>query len=332
MRTGDFLKKCALTSLCECIDVTGVACEIQTNGESILQAARACFSPWEGSFGAPELSIRFWVDPDGKTQAPWPKPYFRGSGHLIFGGFDSENSLLIDLLRRRVLGRFSAAFAADIPYWKSVVFPRILTAVGSSIGLTELHCGCVSRDGFGLVLAGEAGAGKSTTTLALVQAGFSFVSEDWTYFSLRHGRLFAWGLPTGVKLLPDAIAHFDQLKKFETVVTLNGELAYRVDPVGDFGLRREHSCKPASLIFLERQRTDGCEISEMGFAEAEARLQSNLMAASPQARSLQLETIRKVVEQGCWRLRFGESPAKVALALQEFHAKQGNALAPTPRH
>jgi hypothetical protein len=318
MSTADFLKKEAKTPFCEMFLVAGVVCRIQTNSESILAAARDSFLPLKSSQPVVELHLRLWVDPEGTTQPPWPKPYFRGLRNLVFGGFDSQSSVMVDLTSRRIMGRFSPRLAADSTYWRRVIFPRLITAVGSSIGVTELHCGCVAWNGDGLLLFGAPGAGKSTLTLALARLGFALVSEDWTYFSQQRNQLLSWGLPTGVKLLPDALRHFPELSRFQPGITLNGEEAYQIDPERDFGVSRARSCQPRWLIFLDRGEASRYSLGKISAAEAESRLSADLLAQTPEVRVSQLETIKKLVGPGCWRLRYGGAVQPVAASLARF--------------
>jgi len=318
MSTADFLKKGAETPFREMFLVAGGVCEIQTNSESILAAARDSFVPLKSPQPTIELHLRLWVDPEGTTQPPWPKPYFRGLEHLIFGGFDSQSSVVVDLASRRIIGRFSPRLAADSTYWRRVIFPRLITAVGPAIGVTELHCGCVAWNGYGLVLFGAPGAGKSTLTWALAHLGFALVSEDWTYFSRQGDLLLSWGLPTGVKLLPDAVRHFPELSRFQPAITLNGEAAYQIDPERDFGVLRIPSCQPRWLIFLDRGEESRFNLEAISSAEAESRLSKDLLAQPPEVRASQIETVKKLIGSGCWRLRYGGAVQPVAAALARF--------------
>jgi hypothetical protein len=209
MSAGDFLCKDAATPLCEHYTAAGAVCSLSTNWEPILEAARHSFLPIETAPVSVDLSVRFWVDQANSTQPPWPKPYVRGLDHLVFAGFDSGSSMLADLRTRRVIGRFSGGIAADQGYWKTVVFPILLTIVGASVGVAELHCSCVSKKQNGLLLVGPGRSGKSTLAVALAQAGFGFLSDDRTFCSWRKGELLAWGLATTLKLRSDAGEYFE---------------------------------------------------------------------------------------------------------------------------
>lgn len=233
--------------------VTGAHCVVSTNSQAILEAAQSFFRQAAEPLSPPTLSLRFWVDPTAQSSPPWPQPFFRGLGHLAYAGFDSENSLLLDLRRRSVLGRFSPAMAQDADYWQRVIFPTVVGLASDALGVTVIHSACVERNGAGLLLAGESGAGKSTLSLAMAQCGFAFLSDDRTYLSHAGGQLIAWGLITPLKLLPHAAKYFPELRSREPGVSLNGERAYEVDPEQVFGVRRSLRCEPRWLVFLERQ-------------------------------------------------------------------------------
>ncbi|MGH9353243.1 MAG: hypothetical protein ACRD2G_13970, partial [Terriglobia bacterium] len=240
-----------------------------------------------------------------------------GLDHLVFAGFDCENSLLIDLRRRRAIGRFSPDMAADQPYWDTVIFPSVLSVLGAKAGITGLHCGCVVRNGRGLLLHGRSGSGKSTLTLAFLRQGYEFLSDDWTYFSRSDGRLRAWGLATRLKLLPDAAEFHPELKGFELGVSLNGERAYEIDPTLLSGRGRARFCDPLALIFLERQAADGFRLTKVPAPEASKRLEEDLLADSAWLLSRQLRTIESLVERGCWLLRYGGDPLSAAQNLAD---------------
>ena len=193
MGSGDFTRTAAETPLQAHYLVAGVKAAIATNSESILAAAGDCFHPVEQSAKEPQFRLRFWIDPRSSSTPPWPKPHFRGLDHLIYGGFDAQNSFLVDLRTRSVFGRFSPAMGSEPSFWKSRIFPAMTSILAASVGIVELHCGCVARDGQGILLAGRSGSGKSTLALAFAQAGFAYLSDNTTDSSRSGGNLSAVG-------------------------------------------------------------------------------------------------------------------------------------------
>jgi len=172
-----------------------------------------------------------------------------------------------------------------------------------------------------LILGGDAGAGKSTLAVTLALKNFAFLSDDWTYFSQSGSRAQAWGLPTPVKLLPDAIKYFPQLTDAQIAPSLNGELAYEVDPVEMFGVDRSLFCEPKWLVFVERTEDTGTLFKRISSDDAFRRFAEELEelpADISSMRKQQLQTIRALVNRECWVLQHRLPPSAVAERLAEF--------------
>ncbi|HXO30969.1 MAG TPA: hypothetical protein VN901_01305 [Candidatus Acidoferrales bacterium] len=333
MSAGDFLCQDAATPLLEHYTVAGAVCSFSTNCEAILEAARESFLPVGTPPLAVDFSVRFWVDHTHSAQPPWPKPYVRGLNHLVFAGFDSGSSMLADPRTRRVIGRFSASMAADHSYWKTVIFPILLTTIGASVGIAELHCSCVANKQGGLLLVGPGRSGKSTLAVALAQAGFAFLSDDRTFCSWRNGKLSAWGLATTLKLRGDAQAHFRELQSKRPTDLQNGEPSFRLEPQSGLGLERARRCEPRLLVFLERSESPMFSLTDMSSEEATARLEADLVAELPEAAAMQAKVIARLTELPCRRLQYGGQPQEVAkeLALHFDDCGPGNGKLSTKR-
>jgi hypothetical protein len=315
MSAGDFLCKDAATPLCEHYTAAGAVCSFSTNCAALLEAARESFLPLEALPVSVDFSIRFWVDSTNPAQPPWPKPYVRGLNHLVFAGFDSGSSMLADLRTRRVIGRFSAGIASDRSYWKAVIFPILLTVVGASVGVAELHCSCVAKQQNGLLLVGPGRSGKSTLAVALAQSGFGFLSDDRTFCSWREGRLLACGLANTLKLRREAGKYFKELEDKEPADVVNGERVFRLEPKVGLGLEHVRNCAPRLIVFLERSESPAFCLTSMSPTEAATRLEEDLMAELPDAAGTQMEVIGKLAELPCRLLRYGGKPQDVAREL-----------------
>ena len=321
MSPCDFLHKDAQTPLSEHYTVAGAVCHLSTNSRDLLEAAYGSFLPVERTPLSVDFSVRLWVDPSDVTQPPWPKPYVRGLDHLVFAGFSAGSSLVADLRRRRVIGRCSPAMAADATYWKRVIFPMVLTIVGPSVGIAELHCACVTNDQGGVFLVGPSGSGKSTLALALAKIGFGLLSDDRTFCSLKNGEVLGWGLQTRIKLRPETAIWFQELRTEQLTDSHGGEPAFWLDPEG-LNLKRARFCRPSSLIFLERQQAPQFSISRMSSVEALGRLNTDLTTELPDAVARRSEAVARLVEFPCWLLRSGGDPHTVARNILQHVARQ----------
>ena len=311
MRSPDFLHKNAETELCEDYLAAGAVCRFSTNSVRVLDAARETFLPVQRPRTA-DFSVRFWVDERDLSQPPWPTPYVRGLDHLVFAGFDEGSSMLADLRSRRVIGRFSPAMAEDRTYYKTAIFPILMTIVGASIGIAELHCACVAKNQDAVLLVGPSGSGKSTLSLALSQCGFGFVSDDRSFCSVENGIVQVWGLPTRLKLRPEAAGWFQELQDSNLLAGWNGNGDLWLEPEQLNGVRRVRQSRAASVIFLEQGDGFDFRLSPMSSEDAMNRIARDLMAELPDATAKRAETIQRIVELPCWLLQYGGQPQAIA--------------------
>jgi SpoVK/Ycf46/Vps4 family AAA+-type ATPase len=215
----------------------------------------------------------------------------------------------------------SSTNARNPRFWNALFLPVTIGLLGTTLGVVPLHCACLDRNRSGLLVAGEAGAGKSTLTAALAKQGFGVVSDDWTYISKDGEELIAHGLFAPVKLLPDTIRFFPELQNFAPKRTLNGEMAHEIDPVSVFrSVTKAHS-SPKWMLFLQRKAESGCRFGRCSpeyitnFFERNAeKLPPELQHAS-HARS---EIIQSLSRCTSWILETGDGPIQTATAIDEF--------------
>lgn len=300
--------------------VAGSIWDLKSNSPEILQAMQETFDE-VGSERRPDLHLRFHVDSAVGNAPLWSTPYFRALDHLYYATYGPCDSMLIDQSGRRVIGSFSPGLARDLHYWKQTILPVLLGIASVSIGVTPVHCACVVQGGSGLLLGGESGAGKSTLALSLSLNGFSYLSDDCTYLSRTATGIRAWGLPTPVKLLPDAVTYFPQLASLEPILSLNGEWALNVDPTVVLKVDRCLSCDPKWLVFLERNKGSRTVIKPVSSSQAASRLVADLEMMPPiigDQYEYQLETINLLVDRECWVVQHNLQPERLAPLLAEF--------------
>jgi len=315
LKPADFFRRDAQTPLHRRFLAAGAVCAVHTNCEQILEAAHQAFLPLQSDARDTDFSLRLWVDSQSSSQPPWPKPFVRGLDHLVFASFDSDSSMLVDLRKRRVAGRFSPNMGADRNYWQAVIFPMLMSIVAASVGIVELHCACVVKNNTGYLLAGPSRSGKSTLVMALARAGFAFLSDDRTFCSAGKEGLSAWGVVPSVKLRHEAQIWFDELAQREPTDLQDGESILRFDPESQLGLKRAKFCEPGSLIFLDRREGPQFCMQAMSPRDAAQRLDQELMAESPGLMENQRKVIHRLVAIPCWQLRYWGDPGVIASRL-----------------
>jgi len=96
-----------------------------------------------------------------------------GQQWLMWSSFDG--SFLIDVSARTI-----RCFVKDLedPAWLDVFVRRVLPRVAILFGASAIHSAAAAIGGRALLLLGESGAGKSTTSAALGAAGWDVLSDD----------------------------------------------------------------------------------------------------------------------------------------------------------
>jgi hypothetical protein len=259
--------------------------------------------------------VRLWIDDNARSQFPMPKPYVRGLEHLVFAAFDSSSSLLVDLNKKHVMGRFSRDLSLDCGFWKTIFFPILMTVIGGSIGIAELHCSCVVKNNKGLLLLGPSHSGKSTLATALALSGFEFLSDDRAYCALRNGSLQAWGIPNFLKLRPEAQSWFPQLHRAQPMKSIDGEAAFLVQPDLRDEVRAAKHCEPAMLVFLDQQQSDQFRLSKAEPSQVFRAIDSELIADRENSVEQQCKVADRLSRASCWHLIYGGKPQTVAASL-----------------
>jgi hypothetical protein len=247
--------------------------------------------------------------------------HFRGLHHVVTASFGRSNVFVFDILRRTVSACVSEPTARDYRFWKEKLIPITLGVLGSAMGLVPVHCACLELEGDGLLIAGVSGAGKSTLSVALSRGGFNYVSDDWTYLSRLDDGIVAHGTSAPVKLLPDAVEHFQALRERSLQISMNGELAYEVDIGETFGVQAERACVPRWLIVLGRRQQAGAIFTSMASAEARSYVNSSVERLPTQLReavAMREKTIEGIASLPCWHFQYGGTPQFAAKELLEF--------------
>jgi hypothetical protein len=247
--------------------------------------------------------------------------FFRGNGQIVFGFLPPNSFVTFDLLRKRVQAVLSHRAARDDDFWDALLLPITIGVLGMTVGVAPLHCACLDHGGNAALIAGEAGAGKSTLAAALTQRGLALISDDWTYVCREKSGLVAHGISAPIKLLPDTVKFFSELRELTPTVFLNGELAYQVNPSRVLGSAVKTASRPCWIFFLERASNSGCHfvpscpeyIAEF-FEKSAERLPDELIEA--QARRTAI--IQALSACPSWILRTGENPHRTAEAIDHF--------------
>jgi hypothetical protein len=142
------------------------------------------------------------------------------------------------------------AFLEALAYWMPAYTHGYLT----------LHASGIARDGLGVILAGPAGAGKSTLAVAAARRGLEVFADDAVFVRLHGDRLEAWGTPWVQRLLPESRELFPELVDLPVLQQPNGELKLEVELERWYPGVAVPSARPAAILALERHPDGPTEV------------------------------------------------------------------------
>lgn len=140
---------------------------------------------------------------------------------------------MYDAARR--LGIYWVATPGIVPWWETPL-RTMLHWWAAPTTLQPLHAGAVGRGGVGVLVVGNSGAGKSSTTLACLEAGMDYAGDDYVVVDVASATVHS--LYSTAKLEPDNLGRFprlaplvanaDRLDREKAIVFLNEHRTDRV--------------------------------------------------------------------------------------------------------
>ncbi len=305
------------------LDLAGAICNLETNDQGLRSTLCDWTSLRSHTASRYGISMQVLVTPGGGAGFN-SRSHFRGLHHVVIASFGHDNTFLFDLLRRHIAAKVSQNTARDPDFWSHMLLPIAVGVLGPTVGVVPVHCACLALYGKGLLVAGESGAGKSTLSAALVEAGFEYVSDDWTYLTRSGDGLSGHGMGARIKLLPDAVSFFPSLETHPLTISMNGELAYEVEAKA-LGGKILRSCTPTQCIFLERASGSLPMFMPMDADRASNRFQSAVERLPSQLDHIargRAETLRRITQLPCWTFRHDNVPQVAARHIFSFMARQ----------
>jgi len=234
-------------------------------------------------------------------------------GHLsddASGGFDTlslagSDGLIFAIHSREALGAWDER--NFVPGVKAFLTERYTRLVRDAF-LT--HAALLTRDGKGVLLCGEPGAGKTTLTLALAGAGFGYQGDDIARIDAggrASGAPFAPAIKAGAWPLLES--RLPALRKLPTYVRSDGQFV-RYLPMR--GIRRE-AVPIHAVVTLDRQPAATAHVTPMEPLETLTTILGSAFSPKGSIDAPSLAALSKSLNGArCGRLTYGELDGAVA--------------------
>jgi hypothetical protein len=253
----------------------GYSLEILTNEPAVLEAADESFGHMRARQPGIIFRVRVGVSEGGDSECP-PEPVRREFKHLFSLVADAHNQALLDLESYANFIWVKKATVNRRLYFRYNLLEKpVYVLLGSSV-VTDLHAACVSKNGKGILLCGDSGAGKTTLSYACARAGWTYTSDDTSYLvncSEESTGPRVYGHSHRVRFRPTAKALFPELGGRELALRLEGKPSIEVATSELPGISTASEAMVHSIVYLKRSPSgsgrlvllpDGTAIGRMG--------------------------------------------------------------------
>ena len=289
---------------------------------SHLQTARSA-SP------TPQLTIDLWDENEtgihlsrvSHDNSDWTEITATSPDQRFVGQRRLHTFACLDRITNHIIGSISWHEQISV-YERAKPLARLLLEWCNDYGVQVIHAGLVVHQGQGILFVGKSGAGKSTSALACLCAGFGYLSEDFVGLQrLPDGSFLGHSLYNSVFLETGHLTRFPSLLSYiikgrpdeeKSVVLLSQAFPER--------LRRVVSIRVLLIPRIARARES--KIYPASKAQALLALGPSSLFQIHSRRTYSFDNLTQLVEQvPCYWLELGCDLSSIPRCVEELTAK-----------
>jgi len=279
----------------------GFPVQLASNSSAVLDAAVESWDGWTRAFDRPPLDIRVVVHLDGPV--PDHEPVYRAQRNLFTITADHANFGICDVETGYCFCCVTPA-VASAPYFRNHLLETMAYFTLDYRYITILHAGCVARNGRGVLLCGDAGAGKSCMVYSCVKRGWTLLSDDFSALLREPGRGTLIGRPMRLRFRPQAFELFPELKNYANSVTAFGKHMFDLRTGAIPNVRTARCCHPETIVFLDRRDSGAAQLLPMDPEKALAFFEWDRPLWEPPVSDEHRENLRALFARGIHTLQY----------------------------
>ena len=299
---------------------------VRADDASLLGALRARLEPFATPPAKPALTFTFacvetghWVQqPSGPSRPVYDAP----EGEVLYFEGAEDDALYIDVCGRvRVLSHpkrghtevsYVRAQRDNLWLLSRPMFTLPFIETMKRRGLYNLHAAGLCKGKRALLLPGSSGSGKSTLTLALLRAGWGFMSDDMVF--LKQGDAHVLAFPDEI----DFTEKTARLLSFSSRHKLSGGEKYQLS-AGTLGAGVVLESKPAALVFPRIAHVEKSTLHPVTRDEALLELLPNVLLTEVRSSQAHVDALGALVAAcPAYRLETGHDFEELSTLLEEL--------------
>jgi hypothetical protein len=281
----------------------GFPVEIFTNSAEVQMAARAAWQGFSQKFPVDPVEMRICVS-DSNNANHCPAPICRGQRNLVLMIGDNENFGAVDVGYGFAFGWFTNCTVQRKSFFRYHFLEALTLVLLMGQHLTPIHAACVGRNGKGILLCGDQGAGKSSLAYACAQRGWTFVTDDGSSLVRSHPDRVVVGNPHRIRFRESGIELFPELMHENLTPQVNGELAIELATMTRPEIVQAQSMPVEHILFLNRQESGPPSLSPFPIQQALSWLEQMIVYGEPALRAEQRASLEELLMLGAHEFKY----------------------------
>lgn len=282
----------------------GFSTDLRTNRPEILTQAHDLWSSFEKQFDTEPIRVSVHVQSGGSAECP-PTPVNRIMLPLHVSIVDTDNYSVANLDQCTTQIVLSSEVVKRLHYLRYFLLaPSPLYHIVTRYA-TPVHAGCVARNGRGVLLCGDSGAGKSSLSYACARAGWTFVSDDASFFLNNGTGRLVTGNCHQIRFRPTAKTLFPELEGLQNTPRLAGKPSIELPTTSLQKITCEPTAQVDFLVFLNRRAGVRPELAPYRRDVARHAIRERLFG-STESLAMQYLALEKLLRADVLELRYSD--------------------------
>jgi hypothetical protein len=283
------------------VNALGVPLRVVTNSEDVITATKQSWDGFPQIFTDRILEFRIVVSDNELAERP--SGIVRGAQkHLMTAISDADNYALCDLNRGFAFFWLAPATARDRDFLRRYYLNNLIEVMLWHSHLTMIHAACVARNGCGVLLCGESGAGKSCLSFACALRGWTFIGDDNASLVRRSDPPLVVGGPRDIHFRATALEILPELRGKLSPLHASGKLVLQVLTDAFPEIQRSVQASACAVVFLNRPAGGPARLIRMPAEDAFSRLDADLPLM--EIIEDQRASLRRLIDVGAYELRY----------------------------
>jgi hypothetical protein len=217
---------------------------------------------------------------------------------------DPQNFAVCDSQSGFSYCRVTAATVADRSWFRYVLLDSMVNLILWQTHFARIHAGCVARNGRGVLLCGESGAGKSSLTYACARSGWTLVSDEAPSVLRRSEERIVIGKPQLIHFRESAFELFPELRGRQAKPDAAGKISFEVRTAELQRIQTAYRANIAAIVYLDRHHDGPAQLVPLSKQEVWRRLSSGLPYFGEPAHDEHLASLRNLLGAETYELRY----------------------------